>query len=601
MENLPIQSLDQQEILNNFIDYLKNQDVYKGYNFEGSNIRVILDLLNYATYYNGFYQHMISNEMFLDSCSLYESAISKAKFKNYVPRSKVAATANVRLYVDIDQYNEPPGKRIIIKRGTSFRSNNTGSDTRAFTLIDDVYIFNRSLLENVYNYNTDEVILYEGIFKEYRFLVDSSIEYQRFIIKDSDIDIRTLRVNVYENVNSDNYITYTQPENYMTVDGNSNIFYLTVNEYGYYELLFGNDVWGKSLSNNNYISCTYVRTSGIDGNNAKVIVLDNEYDFNGNPYSVSVEVLEKSSGGNDKETLDEMKFNIPNHYRRQNRAVQDDDFKGLLIEKFANINSINVWGGETNVPKEYGKTFICIKPKFGEKLSTYTKSYLEKEIISGYAIPSREVEFVNPDYLYIKLELYVKYNPTITSKAAGEIKSLIIEEIEDYDENYLNKFDSYFSSSLLNEKIIDLDRSILTSEAKIKLEKKLTIALNSSEDYSIDFTNKIVPGTLKTNSFIFRYYTCYAYDDEKGNILVDYYNENNNWVNFTDETFGSIGYEEGFIRFSNLIIADIANNILNVNVQPYYDNFFTVRNNVVTVKDISVNLNEKIASINYKK
>jgi hypothetical protein len=602
MSNLPVQTLEFNEIQSNFINWMKNQSKYNGYSFDGSNMKILLDLFSYFTYYNGFYAHQLANESHLDSATLKSSAISKAKFKNYIAKSTYSAIATIRLKVDINESNEPLDKKIIIDRGTTFRSNNIDTDSRSFVVLDDIFIYNTSDIPGVYRYFSDEVEIYEGQYKSFRFIADSSIDRQRFIIKDKNIDIRTLKVNVYDNDTSLNYDTYTLPKNYMKVTKNSPVYLMSINELGYYELFFGDGVYGKKLSNGNFIVCSYVKSSGIDGNNAKSFVLEDDYTWSGNPYMISVETLVKSEGGMAEETLADMKFNIPHAYKRQNRTFLPDDYKTLILEEFRNVNSINVWGGEDNIPKEYGKVFISIKPKFGEQLSDYTKKHIENNILKGYAIPARIVEFVNPDFLYINLDFEVKYNPLLTSRHFGEMKTIIDSTIKLYDEEYLNKFDAYYSNSLLNNKIVESERSILSSESKVKLEKRLTVLLDSNELYTVDFMNQLVPNTLKTNTFIFRTFTCYAYDDGLGNILVKYLEPvSNEWRVFDEDYFGTINYMKGYIEFSSLIVSSIEDDLLKVTVTPYNQDFFTERNNILTINNISITLREKSANIEHKK
>jgi len=602
MSNLPVQSLEFNEIQSNFINWMKNQSKYNGYNFDGSNMKILIDLFSYFTHYNGFYAHQLSNESFLDSATLRSSAISKAKFRNYIPKSVYSAIATVKLKVNVNAINEPEDKKIIVERGTSFRSNNVDTDSRSFVVLDDVFIYNKSSTIGGYDYSSDEIEIYEGYYKAFRFRVDSSIDRQRFIIKDKNIDIRTLKVDVYDNDTSLNYRTYTLPKNYMKVTKDSTMYLMSVNEQGYYELFFGDDVYGKRLDNGNFIVCTYVKSSGEEGNNAKSFVLDEDYTWSGNPYIISVETLTKSDGGMAEETLEDLKFNIPYSYKRQNRTFLPDDYKSLILEEFRNVNSINVWGGEDNVPKEYGKVFIAIKPKFGENLSEYTKQHIANNILKGYAIPARIVEFVNPDFLYINLEFSVKYNPVLTSRNPGELRTVIDNTVKLYRDSYLNKFDSYYSNSLLNNKVIESERSIISSESRLKLEKRLAILLDSNELYTIDFMNQLEPGSLKTNTFTFRTFECYAYDDELGNILVKYLEPiSNEWRVFENEYFGTVNYTNGYIEFSSLIVSSIENNMMKVYVTPYNDDFFTERNNILTINDITISLKEKSANIEYKK
>jgi len=594
MSTLPVQTLDFNEIHSNFIEYLKNQDTFKGYNFDGTNLSILLRQLEYATYYNGFYAHQLANESFIESAGLKTSILSKGKFNNYIPQSRHAAIANVKFHIDIDAENEPSNKRFTIVRGSAIKSTNIDIDSRTFVVLDDVHIYNTS--STGYEYISEVTPIYEGSFRQYRFLADGSLVKQRFVIKDKNIDIRTLRVDVYESEGSTNRETFTKIDNWMTVTKDSPIYILSTNDFGEYELLFGNNSYGKALKNGNFVICSYVKTSGPDGNNAKTFRFEGDYTFNGNPFLISVETIDPSYGGLYEESIDELKFNIIHHYRRQNRTLHVNDYKSIIVEKFRNVNSINVWGGEENVPKYYGRTFISIKPIYGDKLSDTTKSFIKNNILNGYNIPSDSVEFVDPDMLYLNLEVDVKYNPLTTSKSRGELVTLIQNTISYYNNTELNRFDSYYSDSLLNGHIIDAERSILSSETRIKLMKNVYIGNEEVSIPIIDYSNKIEPSSIKSNTFTMRGFNCYTFD-KNGKIRVMYYNDT--WKEF-EEDFGVVDYEKGIIIFTNFNIRTTENDF-NITATPYFRDFFTLRNNIIDINETMIKLTDRTNSIEFKK
>ena len=593
--NIPVQELDFDKIKGSLKQYLQSQTEFQDYDFEGSSMSILMDLLSYTTHYSGFHAHMLNNESNIDSAYLKSSMTSKAKFQNYIPGSKKAAEAIVTLTIDVNSGNEPVDRKIVIPRGQSIKASNNIADSRTFVLVDDLYIYNKSLVGGVFDYTSDEIVVFEGTFEQQRFTVDSTLLNQRFIIRDSNIDIKTLKIRVYDSANDTNFITYKFADDYMTVNGQSNVFFVTVNEDDYYEIQFGNGVYGRAVEHGNMVECTFVASNGELGNNAKVFTFGSNYDYNGTDYPVTINTANPSEGGADAESVDDLRFNIPYHFRRQNRAVITDDYKGLLLSEYRNINSINVWGGEDNEPKAYGKRFICIKPLFGEVRSSKAKENIINNIVKRKNVTVIEVEIVDPNYLYINLDVQVQYNPLDTDSSSGEVVSSADSAINNYNSIELNRFDGYYSDLQLNKRVENSNPSILTSYTNITLEKRFTPVFHSKQTYFVDFVNPIIQQSVKSQEFTFRQFRCYFADDASGNIRIWYYNTlTEEFEMFADETFGVVDYTLGIVRLIDFEVNGLYGDkeYLGVYASPVRPDFFTKRNNIVLINESVVTATE---------
>jgi len=600
--NIPVQDLDFDQVKAKIKAFLKDQSKFQDYDFEGSAMNIHMDILAYMTHYIGFYGHMLNNESNVDSANLKPSLTSKAKFQNYIPGSKAASQATVTFTIDITALNEPVDRKIVIERGQTVKSNNNSSDNRTFVLVDDLYIYNQSSVAGVYDYVSDETLIYEGTFEETNFIVDQSILNQRFIIRDKDIDIKSLRVRVYESDGSSNFISYKLAEDFMTINGDSNVYFVSMNEDGYYGVHFGNDVYGNAVQNGNKVECTYISTSGESGNNARSFTFGGDLYYNGDPFQVSIQTISNSEGGMDGEAIEDLRFNIPYHYRRQNRAVIVDDYKNLLLSEYRNINSINVWGGEDNVPPVYGKVFISIKPKFGEVLSSKAKENILKNIIKRRNVTVIEAEIVDPDFLYVDMTVNARYNPLKTEKSGGQVVSDIQSAIDNYNENYLNKFGGYYSDLDLNSFVRNSNPAILTSYTKLNLEKRFTPNFDTKQTYYVDFQNEIVPGTIKSAEFTYRLFRCYIKDDGAGNLRIYYFDTlTQSFKVFPDEVFGTVDYTNGIVRITDFETTGLySKEQLSVFAKPENPDFFSKRNNIVVIDDVVIKVSENFENENEK-
>ncbi len=598
-KNLAIQSLEFDDIKENLIQSLKSQDKFKDFNFYGSGFDVLLDTLAYNTHYAGFYAHMLANESFVDSAHLKQSLTSRAKLVNYIPRSTNSAIAEVKIKIN-NMDSEPATNSVLIKRGdiatASKEQAQLTGDGRKFIILDDLYIYNKSLIPNELDYTSDVVSIYEGVFSTEKFIRDASLLNQRFIVRSREVDYRTIRIKIYPNdtfVGTDNFISYKLANDFMNINKDSNVFFLSVNEDDYYEVFFGNDVYGKAVNHNNIIEITYVDANGEIGNDAKNFFFTGDLPvLSGTNVNATLETINASDGGRDGETLEELRFNIPHHYRRQNRLVSLDDYKSILLSEYGNISSISTWGGEDHYPKSYGNVYISIKPKFGDVLSSRAKSKIINDILKKYNVATIDPIIIDPDFLYVNISTTTRFNPDKTDRTAGEITTLIHDVIKTYDEDNVSRFDGYYSDSILNRSIMGRDKAIITTYNDIELEKRFTPSLDTTQSYYIDFNNEIVPNTIKSDEFMFRNRKTYISDDN-GNVNVWWYNTSETkWVKYVDEVFGTVDYTTGLMRIINVVVEKIltSNSYIKTTAKPINPDFFPLRNNIVTINKISTNI-----------
>lgn len=597
MKTLNIQGLDFDSIKANFINFLKNDGKYNSWNFEGSNISSLLNIFSYAGHYIGYYAKMVLSESFIDSATQISSLYSKAKLTSYLPKGMRCARGLVNLTITTTTILEPLSKAIIIPRGSYFSGNNSTNDSRNFYVLDDVVCYNRTVSGGNVIYNSPDFVVYEGKLKTWRFIVDNAILNQRFIIQDYALDVDTIRVNVYPNVNPDSRIEFKYKDSMVGIDATSKVFYLSTSEEGYYEVYFGNNQFGIKPEHNTVIECTYIASNGNTGNGCNRmnyqkpnISLDTRQ-TTGSFDNFQTGIVETSSGGTNPETIEDLRFNIPNHFRRQNRIVTVDDYKTILLSEFRDIDSINVWGGETNYIKQYGTVFVSIKPKNTSVLSSAAKKEIQL-LVNKYSVSGLPVIFKDPDYTKIDLDLFVTYDYTKTNKSSGEIKTIVLNKAIDYNLNYLDKFNAGLSDIALLEYIkTDLDYIISIYDTKV-LRRQLEITYRSGIENVILFGNKLKAGAIQSSRFYYGRILCVLYDDGKGNLHIKRLDTG---VDIVKNIFGSVDYINGIIKFTLNIdivsVTDYGNSgLIEFRAIPEIPDVNTYQNNILLLENITVHI-----------
>jgi len=498
-----VSSLDYADIKIALREYLRRNTDFTDYDFEASTLSSILDLLAYNTYYTAFNTTMAVNETFLTSASLRDNVVKKAKELGYTPKSKTSSNAYLTLKVDYSSLaatnpNNVP-KFLTLKKGNCFISSSpeNRSDTYQFAISEDIVspvIDNICYISNIIG--TDNLKVTEGVYITYKFTVDTTIPDQKFIIPTENIDTSTLVVKVRENVNSTKIIKYLPSENILNVSATDLVFFVQEVDDLRYELLFGDGVIGRKLQNGEIIEVSYLVSSGKNGNNLQSFVFSGEiYDENLQRQlnNISVTLISKSEGGNDVESIQEIKNSAPKFYSSQNRAVTLDDYKIIIQKLYASIADIIVYGGENESPPEYGRVKIAIKPKYSDKLSTSTKKSIIEQL-KQYTVASVTPVILDPSIIEVLLDSKIYYNPSLTNLSSEKVKNLCIQNLFEYkNTNILSKFGGSIKKSKLSTVIDSSEDSITSNNTNIHLRKKLLPALNTKAQYLLCYVNELDP------------------------------------------------------------------------------------------------------------
>lgn len=489
-KNIVISNADFDEVKNQLIEFLKTQDGFADYNFEASNISILLDVLSAANFWNIFNANMAINESFLDTAQLRANVVSKAKTLGYTPSSASAPKATLSFKI-INPVSENL-QQASAKKGDTFFTSNIDGKSYNFYVTDTVTANRTEDDEFIF----ENVQIKEGSFKYYYHYVDrNSSSYNLYNIPEDDVDISTLSVRVKESGNVE-YDTYSPASRSTSFDKDQLIYYVQEGRSGQYQVYFGDDLIGNAPGQGAEIELYYLVTNKEAANSAKVFSLGNN--INGNTDIVFTNIV-PASGGDEKEDIKSIKFNAPITYTAQNRAVTPSDYKVLIQNQYPDIDDISVWGGEENDPPEYGKVFITIKPKTGDVLQDSEKDFITKSLLKDKSVVSIQSEVVDPTYTYIYMDVLYKYNNNLTSKSANDISEDVRETIRAYNTNELKRFDGVFRFSKLLAEIDVTDQSIISSVLRTYMEKRFTPDLGLAPlSYTLNFASKLSNSSFKT-------------------------------------------------------------------------------------------------------
>lgn len=590
--NLKVNELDFDKIKANLKDYLRSQDQFRDFNFDGAGITVLLDLLSYNTYYNAFYLNMISSESFMATAQKRNSVINLARSLNYTPRSKIGSsivgTMTITPIGTPDSINIPKYTRFSgIIDGTTYTFNTTS----AYTVVPSSGI-----------YTINNVSLTEGVYYSYRYSVDLNDSQQRFIIPNVNIDTTTMVVRVVNSIADSTTRLFTKVDNLVNVTESSQIYFLEEVENGVFEIFFGDNIHGVSLNTGNIIIIEYLVVAGSESNDIRSVSYASALP---NVSTISFVPNVPSFGGQEREDISRIKFNSTRSYEAQNRAVTSDDFKALLLKQ-SNVSQVSVWGGEDNVPPAYGKVFISIKPTVGEVLTATEKNNLIDYVIKPKKILTVNVEIVDPEYIYLIVSVNVKYDSGKTTLTTLSLESSVYDVISKYNLNELSDFGKYFRYSRLSRLIDVSERSILNSTLSVNLRKELDVQLNQSNRYEISFSNSLdnttlgrpqshpfnVGSKLTSNEFTYDgFQKCFL---EENNGVIRIYRQSGIQTLGVIANAGTINYETGNVilnSFSPQAFAD-GGTTLKLTAKPRELDILPLRNQIVSIRseDTTVSL-----------
>lgn len=490
-DRLRVTELDFDQIKTNLKSFLKSQNEFTDYDFDGSGLSVLLDILAYNTHYNAYYLNMIANESFLDTALLRNSVVSHAKKFGYVPRSTTASRATINF--TINSLNSTPGS-LTLPRGYTFLSSLIDNKVFNFVTLEDTTVAKTGT-----NFVFSNLKIYEGSLNRYTFNhSESSNPKQIFTIPDQNIDTSTLRVAVQQSSSNTNSVVYSLATDVLDLNANSTVYFLQEGLNNQYEIYFGNNLIGKKIPDGGVISVNYLSTSGFIANKANNFIATTPIS---SFTTFSVTPVSASSGGSEKESVDQIKFSAPLQFTSQNRAVTKNDYVKLIQQRYPQFDAVNVWGGEENNPPVYGKVYISAKPKLGFEVSDTEKDYFINEIVKPISVLTVTPEFVEVDYNYIKLLSTVYFDQTKTNLDTSTLSSKVTTSIINFSNLNLNKFNSIFSSSKLRTNIDNSDISIVSNELEIFLSKRFRPTLNVTNNYTLDFGIELSRGTTLDNFY----------------------------------------------------------------------------------------------------
>ena len=566
-KRIQVSELDFDQIKSNLKTYLRGQPEFTDYDFEGSGLSVLLDVLAYNTHYNALYQNFTVNEMFLDSAGKRNSVVSRAKELGYTPYSATCSEAIIDLTV-----SSPTSfpSSLTLPKNASFI---TTVDNKTYTF----YTTDAITIPYDAGYKFSDVTIKEGTPVTFKY---TAADGARYMVPNSNADMKTLVVRVQESAQSTVFHTYTRSDSILNITGSDRAYFVKEIENQLYELKFGDGFIGMELSNGNVVHLEYFVTNAASTNGAK------QFTYTGPTLAGGTAIITLKSAaykGADIESVASIKFNAPKAYTAQNRAVTADDYQSLIYNNFTAAQSVAVWGGEDNVPPVYGKTFICVKPKDADVLSIVQKNEIIKDILGSRNVVSITPEIIDPEYINIALTTTVYYNDRETIRSPSEISSLVSSTILDYNENDLQKFDGVFRFSKLSRLIDNTEPAIVNNISTILLHVSLTPRFNTYAEYIVNiinpiYTEHVAENAVSSHGFYIPNSTeiHYLQDDGIGNIQL--FRHNNSEVGMqagnttnhivVNPTIGTVDYATGYIKIQNLNITALAESEFNLIIKP---------------------------------
>ena len=490
-DRLRVTELDFDTIKNNLKAFLNQQSEFTDYDFEGSGLNILLDILAYNTHYNAYYLNMVANESFLDTAILRDSVISHAKTLGYTPHSTRASVATINFTAN--SATSTSGT-LTLPAGFGFLSNQIDSKPYNFVVLEDTTV---TKANSTYYFQNLEI--YEGQLTTYRFTHNSaSNPKQVFTLPDANIDTTTIKVQVAPSSGNTQLTVYNLVSDILDVGVSSEVYYLQENKSGKYQIYFGNDAVGKSLPDGAIVNVTHLRTNGTAANKANNYVATSGISDSlaESITSFVIDPVSPAAGGAERESVDDIKFGAAAQFTTQNRLITTNDYESYLKRNYPSIDSISVWGGEEEVPPVYGKVLISLKPKENYYISETEKQRIIDEIIKPKSIVSVDAIIRDPEYLYLLIENYVEYDKNKTTQTIEAIKSSIRNAILLYRNTNLNKFGATFVLSKLQDSVDGVDLNAISgSETKLYLQKRFEPTLSASTSYTINFNAPLNRGT----------------------------------------------------------------------------------------------------------
>ncbi len=588
-------NLDFDQIKVQIKDYLRSNSDFTDFDFEGSNFSVLIDTLAYNTYISSYNANMVSNEVFIDSATLRENVVSLARNIGYLPSSKKSSKATVSFFVDISSLTTNP-TTLTLRAGLVAVSDTFGGSNYTFCVPEDITV---SVVNDLAFFNN--ITIYEGSFLENNFTVDTSNIDQKFIIPNSNVDTSTLVVSVKDAAYAIAGVKYSLAESIVDIHGTSKIYLLQEDNDERYEILFGDGIFGKKLTNGNVVTTTYIISNGASANGIRNFTFSGRLvDNEDRVVTVGVSPItltQQSVGGGPIEPVDSVRKYAPLKYASQNRAVTAQDYEVIVKQVFPETESVSAFGGEELSPPQYGKVFIGIKPKNGSYISDFIKSEIVTDL-KKYSVAGIVPKIVDLKYLYVELNTNVYYNTNLYPSSAS-LKTKVVETLETYSKTTeLNSYGSRLKYSKLLSVIDNTDTAITSNITQITMRRDLRPAQNMFADYEVCFGNEFHVKkegiNIKTSGFYVDGYAGEVFLSDvpdstlkKGTVnLIRAISESE--LQVLRRNIGSVDYVKGEIKLNPLNIISTTKSVINIPIIEIQA--VPVSNDVIGLQDLFLQL-----------
>jgi len=495
MAQLNVSELDFDNIKANLKTYLQSQTEFEDYNFEGSALAVLIDLLAYNTHYNGMLAHMLANENFIDTAIKRESVVSIAKSIGYTPRSNLGSSATVDITVT------PPSTftntTLSLSRNIVLSSTKDGSTYSFYPLNDSVT--SAQVIDGVTKFVFKDVIVKEGRRVTNAFTIAAANTDGPYIIPNASVDTTTIRAQVQTSLSDLSVTTWPVSTTMLDIKADTKTFWIEEGIDGLFQLRFGDGVLGQKLDTGNILNVDYISSSGTGPNGCKTFGCSNTISASGE--SITITTSSPASGGATQETIDEIRFNAPRYNATRDRAVTEGDYKALILASNPNIQSVSVWGGEKNDPPMFGRVFISLNPVAGQIITEQDRDNITNSVIDPKTPVAIRPVFVDPEYTYLTLDIDSTYDPKETTLTKGQIETAIQTSVNEYFTTKLNKLNKSFYYSRLHDLINSSTDSIISTNIQIGVQKRVKPTLKLEHNYTVKFNQKLQPKEISSTYF----------------------------------------------------------------------------------------------------
>ena len=577
-----INNVDFNSIKDSLKDHLRQTDTFKDYNFEGSGLSILLDVLAYNTQYQAFYNNMAINEMYMDTAVATGSVNSMSKMFGYTPSSFTAAFAELDITLS-DSAGLGVGS--FLPAYTEFTASG-GSSTLRFYNLEPIKVTSATAP------HIEGMRVYQGTRRTSQFLFDDNAENLAYVIPENNVDITTIVVKVQNSISDDTGYSdnWTKSTNIATLGPTDKVYFIQKNRKDKYEIRFGDGVIGAKPDHGNLVYISYLVTDGLVANGIGAGDTAGNRVFTGSATTFSdIEVSSIAQGGSPPETISSIRENAPLMYQSQNRAVTTTDYKAIIQQEYPSLESINVYGGEEEDPPMYGRVVIAVKPFSGTVITTATKKAIEQTIADSKGVVGVVPLVKDPEYIYVRVNSDVRYNSLATSTGADTLKIVINKLITDYIDSNMEKFDVDLYRSKLQTSIDGSDSAILGNDTTFIMEKRITPNFATATGYSTNFSNALYRPHVGHQSIIDS--NTFVYQSDAGVSLTGKLNDKDGKIMIVDSTgkvikenAGTVDYETGLVTINRLRLTSIEGNVPHIAVRavPRGADVMASRNNLIT-------------------